>query len=642
MKKITLFVAMLIIVMLGGLLGQSDSTVTTKTSNTTRVVLTVEDFEKHNCENVGDALNIITGVYINAQGDVALRDVSASKVVVIMDGQKMNVPGSVGVKVSAISINKVGMIELLRGGRSAEYGSDAVGGVIRITTKSKTETDGDMKNWSLGVKGSFGSYGRQIFTLNHSNTINKIDYMLSYRTDGWDGDYEFIQNPYTDPKYGLIAYGSDDRIKHTNNGESTQSSFGKIGIDLPADQKVQLSVSTYVADNGTPGLSYNYTDDARLRFNTESYNLNYDIKEIFKGFSFKAQGLYLKVQTRFDDPTGSTVEIHSNHKNYAQGIDFSQAGTLGDMLDLSYGYSYRNDEINSNEVGDKARITKSAFFTSSVSGAMQGFLSQWEAVLALRYDDPSDFASEVSPRLSLSTGHQGDISTNVTTHITKSYRAPSFNDLYWPRDAYSVGNPALNPEYGLNYDIGLNLTVPVNGMNLNTSINYFRNDVDSLILWAQTAEGGTIWTPSNLAKTSTTGLETSANLSMLDNKVLVNVEYTYMEALNKSPDDDNLYNKYIIYRPKNKLGVTGTLRLKKLECNVIYNWVGLRYDRPANTVWLPAYSLLDANLNYRYSFSGYSGSIILESTNLLNTDFWRTKGTTTPGRMVKLSVGVNI
>ena len=214
MKAIITSVLIFSIAMLGSLKGQVDSSKATEASNTTRVVLTEEDFKMHNCENVGDALNIITGVYINSQGDVALRDVSASKVVVIMDGQKLNVPGSVGVKVSTISINKVAMIELLRGGRSAEYGADAVGGVIRITTKSKSESEPDMKSWSLGAKGSLGSFGRQIFTLNTSNTLNKFDYMLSYRIDGWDGDYDFMQNPYTDLD-GLIAYGTDDRITHT-------------------------------------------------------------------------------------------------------------------------------------------------------------------------------------------------------------------------------------------------------------------------------------------------------------------------------------------------------------------------------------------------------------------------------------------
>lgn len=621
----------------GALTGQTDTVSVSGESKTSRVVLTEKDFKKHNCENVGDALQIITGVYINAQGDVQLRDVSSSKVVVVMDGQKLNVPGSIGVKVSNISLEKVEMIELLRGGRSAEYGSDAVGGVIKITTKSKT--DSLTKNWTLGAKGSYGSYNRQILTVNHSNTLNRFDYMLSYRRDTWDGDYEYSINPYADIS-GLIAYGPSTRIRHGNNHQSAHSVFGKIGMFLPAEQNLQISVSTYLADNGTPGLSYNLTNDARLRFDNYTYNLNYDKAVLFKGFSLKAQGSYLVIRTRFDDPTGSVVEIHSDHKNYARGVDLSQAGKLG-VINLSHGYSFRNDEINSTDVGNRIRDTHSAFLTASTSGELSGFLTSWEAVLALRYDAPSDFDSEISPRLTLSTGHTGSYTANLATHISRSYRAPSFNDLYWPRDAYAIGNPDLRSEYGLNYDIGLNLNIPVAPLNISTAVNYFRNDVNDLILWAQNHPEG-LWTPSNLAETSTNGIETSANISAFENKIMANIEYTYMEALNKTPDDQTVYDKYIIYRPKNKLDITTTLKLQKLECNLIYHFVGLRYDNPSNTIWLRSYQLVDANVNYRYSLQGFTGSVTLESTNLTNEDFWRTKGTAEPGRMFRLSVGVNL
>ncbi len=636
-KKAPFIYTFTVCLLAGVLLGQSDTTKISGESMTSRVVLTEKDFKKHNCENVGDALEIITGVYINAQGDVQLRDVSSSKVVVVMDGQKLNVPGSIGVKVSNISLEKVEMIELLRGGRSAEYGADAVGGVIKITTKSKI--DSLTKIWTLGVKGSYGSFNRQIWTVNHSSTLNRFDYMLSYRRDTWDGDYEYIINPYTDMT-GLIAYGTDTRLRHKNNEQSAHSIFGKIGIFLPAEQKLQMSVSTYLADNGTPGLSYNPTIDAQLKLDNYSYNLNYSRPVLFKGFSLKAQVFYSTVRTRYDDPTGSIVEIHSDHKNYARGVDLSQAGNMG-AINLSYGYSFRNDEINSTDVGKRIRDTQSAFLTASTTGKLSGFLTSWEAVLALRYDDPSDYDAELSPRLTLSTSHAGNYSANLATHITRSYRAPSFNDLYWPRDAYAIGNPDLKSEYGLNYDIGLNLNIPVGPLSISTAVNYFRNDVIDLILWAQNHPEG-LWTPSNLAETSTNGIETSANISAFDNKLLLNVEYTYMEALNKTPDDQNVYDKFIIYRPKNKLGITTSLKLKKLECNLIYHLVGMRYDNSSNTIWLPSYQLVDINVNYRYNLKGFTGSVTLESTNLTDEDFWRTKGASEPGRMFKLSMGVNL
>ncbi|NHZ85113.1 MAG: TonB-dependent receptor plug domain-containing protein, partial [Planctomycetia bacterium] len=128
--------------------------------STSEVVLIEEDFVKNNCENVGDALQTITGVYVNSTGAISLRDVSSSKVVVVLDGQRLNTAQGGGVNVSDMTIDNIEKIELLRGGRSAQYGADAVGGVIRITTKSQQTGS---KIVSLGVKTTFGSYNKQIY-----------------------------------------------------------------------------------------------------------------------------------------------------------------------------------------------------------------------------------------------------------------------------------------------------------------------------------------------------------------------------------------------------------------------------------------------------------------------------------------------
>ena len=94
--------------------------------STAEVCLTQVDFKKNNCQNVGDALKTITGVYVNSEGEISLRDVSSSKVVVVLDGQRLNTAGSTGVNVAALSIENVEKIELLRGGRSAQFGAKAV------------------------------------------------------------------------------------------------------------------------------------------------------------------------------------------------------------------------------------------------------------------------------------------------------------------------------------------------------------------------------------------------------------------------------------------------------------------------------------------------------------------------------------
>ena len=596
---------------------------------TEKVILTNEDFVKLNCENVSDALRNLSGVSVNSLGEVSLRDVSSSKVVIIFDGQKLNLAGGSGVRLNSISIDNIEKIELLRGGRSAQYGADAVGGVIVITSKTKQATE---TNWDLGLRTSYGSYNKQIYSINHSLTWGTINYFINYKRELWDGNYEYSSDPYDQQL--------SKRLILENNHQSSHFVFLKAGWILPDDQNLNGSISYYKSDDGTPGMTDNLTPKARIQFDNKSYNLNYDRKILFKDFNLKIQSYYLDYQTKFDNPEG-TAPVHSIHDNYALGIDFQQNGTISELINLTYGYSFRNDRIESTDVGKKKRDTHSAFGTVTFSDEVDGIISSWDAALAVRYDSPSDFDSEFSPRLSVTFTREGAVTTSLKSHLTRSYRAPSFNDLYWPRDAFAIGNPDLTPEIGLNYDLGINLSTTIDFLNTTAAVNYFHNKVTDLILWAQDPEVDNLWTPKNISETLTTGIETSVTLDFLQSTAVLNVEHTYMKALDKGPDV-NRHDKFLIYRPQNKLDVTLTLRLFGFEWNVINHYVGLRYTNPANTAWLEAVNLIDSNITYPFTTGDVSWIAIVEGTNLTNEDYQMVKGTAMPGRMFKVTLGISI
>ncbi len=619
--KLVLLVLFTISLPLSLVRAQTDTTAVSSERQTSRVILKEDDFVKYNCENVGDALALISGVYISSTGEVMLRDVSSSKVVVIMDGQKLNTPGTIGVNVSNISIENINSIELLRGGRSAEYGSDAVGGVIVITSKEVDTRTTEIKQ-SASTRATYGSHNLKIFSENYSFTKGSFNSLLSFRRDMWDGDFK-----YTD-QYGR-------RVTMVNNAQNTTSIFAKVGVNLAGGQSLQSSYSLYSAYNGSPGMTYNINPLAKLKFDNQTVNLNYKMPKLFDLFSLDAGGYFLNFRTRFDDDY-SQAKVHSDHKNYAVGTDLKMATDLFSTAHLSYGYSFRNDRIHSTDVGDRKRNTSSAFTTISTDGQLEGLNSSWDAALALRYDAPSDFNSELSPRLSVSVTNQSFYKTTLTAHYAKSYRAPTFNDLYWPQDAFSVGNPKLKPEYGINYDIGLNVTIPVDDNSFSVAANYFRNDVTDLIIWLQTGPNG-LWWPENISKSQTTGIELSSTISVLNNFFTANIEYTGMEALDKGPDV-NRHDKLIPYRPKNKLSITGTFKYGPIEWSTSYAYAGRRYIKPSNSIWLDPYRLIDSNMTYAFTLMDLRWSAVLEMTNIGNEDYMRVDGTAEPGRQAKVSL----
>ena len=590
--------------------------------STSEVVLTEQDFVKNNCESVGDALQTITGVYVNSTGEISLRDVSSSKVVVILDGQRLNTAQGGGVNVSDMPITNIKKIELLRGGRSAQYGADAVGGVIRITTKSQSNELGG-RSVGLGVKTTFGSYNRQIYNISNSINYNKISSFLSYQRDLWDGD--FIYTDY---------YGNEKNL--VNNHQSSFNIFYKLSYAIDKKQQLNASTNYYKADNGTPGMIDNLTPEAVLKFDNKSYNISYDNNRIFKDFSMKTQAYYLDYETKFNNPENPNIPP-SDHDNYALGFELSQAGTVYKGITAIYGYSFRNDRIHSTEVGDKERNTHSGHGSLTYRKELSGFINNVETALAVRYDSPSDFENALSPRFSFSANHSGELTVALLAHITKSYKAPSFNDLYWPKDAFAIGNPDLVPEKGDNYDVGI--TTSYSGLSL--SANYFTNDVSNLILWQQDPSVNNLWTPKNLSKTSTKGVESSATIALFEEMIRINAEYTFMKALDKGPDP-NKNNNYIIYRPKNKFDLTGTFKYKSVEWNVIYHYTGLRYTNATNTKWLPSFYTIDTNFTYRFKLMNVSWNSTFELSNILDESYMRVLGTAEPGRMYKISIGVNI
>ncbi|AHG85849.1 CirA protein [Bibersteinia trehalosi USDA-ARS-USMARC-190] len=105
-------------------------------------VLTEKDFKQRNATYVSDVLKTVPGVAIVASGgrgtltNVFLRGADANHVAVIIDGVKVNPVNGNGYDFGGLSLSNVDRIEVLRGEQSALWGSDAMGGVIYITTKS--------------------------------------------------------------------------------------------------------------------------------------------------------------------------------------------------------------------------------------------------------------------------------------------------------------------------------------------------------------------------------------------------------------------------------------------------------------------------------------------------------------------------
>ncbi len=607
----------------GNLKAQQDSS-SAQVSSTSESMLTSADFKKLSCQNVGDALRHLAGVYVR-NGQVALRDVAADKVVIFFDGQRLNTAQGGGVDIINLPIDNVEAIEVIRGGSSALYGADAVGGVIKITSKSRS-TESAQSTMNVNASAAIGSFAEKIGSIGLSQTFGTLSYFVNYKRSTLDGDFEYI-----DP-------ATTSKLKWLNNDQSSHDVFVKGSYAIAPGVNFAASGGYYSANVGAPGLADQLTPLARLRYDNKNVNINYDHAEIFKGFNLKLQSYFLFFQTQYDQP-GGLVPIHSKHKNDAYAFEAQQKGTLNEQIQVAYGYTLRQDRIQSSDIGSKKRNNHAGYTTATYTMKNLGFFFDDFAITpAVRYDYPSDFDAEWSPKVSFSLQKNGSLRLSLSSHVAQSYRAPTFNDLYWPRDSYAEGNPDLVPEKGINYDVGVNAGFSILG-DVSVTANYFVNLMDNLILWAPGAGG--LWRPMNISKTDARGIETSARWKPYQEYLEFAADYTFMRALDKS-ESVTTRDKDLIYRPRNKVDATVTGRYEKAEVNVVLHYIGKRYINAANTKLLPSYKMVDVNVSYGIMVSDVTVTSKFELMNLTDENIMITEGSPVPGRAFRLSIGCSL
>jgi vitamin B12 transporter len=582
--------------------------------------------EKTNAEDMADALKSVPGVYIR-EGQINIRDASSNKVLILIDGQRMNNAQSGEFDVNTIPIDAVEKVEVLRGGNSARYGADAVGGVVNFITKKANAAS----KMDAGLRATIGSFNSQYYNAYTSNALNDFNYYLSFKRAQSDGDYKYKEIDGTEKTRDHNAsHSNDELVKLGYNNLLPQST---LILSLQGTQSYTQSPGSVAGVANWPSI----TPLAELRNDNYISGLNYTQQEVWGKADLSVNAYYHYFRTRFDDNSPATL-THSDHKNRAYGVEITQNNPVSDLISLTYGYSYRHDNAKSTSIDEKNRNTHSAH--AAVTFGFKNvdfFFDKISVVPAARYDAPNDFDKVVSPKISLMLANSSPYALNLNFHASKSYRAPTFNDLYWPFDGYTVGNPNLKPEKGMNYEAGYGITLPfLNKTQIN--MNYFFSKLEDQIIW--TPNSSYIWTPMNVDKSNTSGVETFIGTKFFGDAVNLEITHTYMDARDKSTGDNN--GKLLIYRPYNKADVNAGFTYSKFSFNVNYQYLSKRYVNTANTKILGDVSIWNANVGYNPQLIGIKWAARLDMNNIFNKNYRMSDGYPTPGREVRFTIGVSL
>jgi len=589
-----------------------------------------------NGNTAGEIIESVCGIYSKSYDSFAglqtpsIRGANTDQVLVLMDGMRLNTAQGGGVDLNQFPKNTVERIEIIRGGHSALLGSDAVGGAIHLISKS-----GSHENTFLSFNSTLGSFGTQIYDFHGSQQLGPLSVLFNYNYTESEGNFRF-----SPPDSEII-------LTRTNNQYRGNNVFTKMAWQINPKNQIHVLYQNLHTKKGSAGsvLIDEWSGDRLTTPEARSDNQrqyltlqsNHQISNVFR---VKEQLSCQQFDYQYINPAGMPP-VDDIHKN--QSLSFRAHGqyAANSILNLLSGFEFRQDKLSSTQMGKQNRNSQGFFIQSEIRYQHTIFRLplQWTIIPAVRWDNYSDIQSRTSPKIGMMIGTGKNVYFAIKSNYGRSFRAPTFNDLYWPEDDWgNRGNPDLTPEFSTDFDAGIQINSP-GKIGIMAEVTYFNNHIQNLIQWAPiTNDIYSPWMPQNVASVKIKGLETKIQIHLPDN-IFVEAAHTLMKATDHTSNTAS-YGNRLIYRPDHKIDVITGIKLWYMTANLNFRHVSKRMTTSDNMNYLDAYQLLNGNIGLTCPLSKVILNAKLQMINLLDRSIYITDGYPLPGREYRLTFGI--
>lgn len=522
-----------------------------KDSGSAVTVITREEIEQRHEPFLLDMLRTVPGVYVSQSGSagkatsIFIRGAGSSQSLVMLDGVQINDSLNF-VDLGLLTTTNIERIEIVRGPQSTLYGSDAMGGVINIITR----TAGNL----IAAKGEYGSDSTTNASVRSGFGSERNNIALEYSL--YDTDGQTVNDDYENKTFAA-------------NGHVQVTEWTNLGV-IYRDLRVDLGIPF---NTGVPSPERRQKTDAWLLLVPLKQKIT-NKWDVEAGFSIFDEEIHFKdpddVFFGFSDSDSKTTTF-----NLINNIGVADGHTL------IAGYEYEKIRINettpSSELSD-SEITNDAFY-----GQYQ--YSAWKPMTisaGIRFDINDTFGDNVNPRLAVAY----QIANAVRVHgtVANGFRAPRPAELLGP-----FGNPDLKAEEVTGWDLGGDYEIFPSKLYVSGTIffDYFTDLIDF---------DRETFRLANFEKVDTSGLELEARIQPTENLMII-ATYTFLDTENKATGEE------LLRRPRNSGGINIDYRLKRFRTNFNWNLIGDRFD--INDVTFapelnPGYN--DSNIVVSYEF----------------------------------------
>ena len=531
-------------------------------SQKTLAAVTVIDraeIERKQFSSLQDLLRTVPGVtYSNTGGlgkttSVSIRGTGNRHALVLVDGQKV---GSATLGETAFEhfpIDQIERVEVLRGPRSSLYGSEAIGGVIQIFTRKGTQNG--IKPFASFTYGSHETYqGNVGLNIRQNDTWATLN-LAGTKTTGIDAT-NITEVPDLD-----------------KDGYENKSASLRMGHKFSDQFDVDASILVVNGENEYDSKDLPWTPDVENVHSKIEQNV-YSIGATYKPFDMWTTGLKLgRSEDKLDSRDGypSVINTQRDSLSWLNTLNFNKQNTL--ML----GFDYQNDEVSGTKAYAVKERDNKAYFAQYL-----GSFGDFDVQGAIRQDDNEQFGNHTTGSATLGYRFNDAVQTYVS--YGTAFKAPTFNDLYWPGSE----SPTLVPEKSENYEIGFKGVIS----NVQWELNGFYNEIENMIAWAPNASGN--YVPSNIDKAKIKGAEVSFTQQL--NDFVWNLNYTYQEPENETA---GLHGKQLFLKPKQIFNASADYTMDKWTVGASVHAEDKRYTNAANTDELGSFATVDTRVTYQ-------------------------------------------
>jgi vitamin B12 transporter len=562
-------------------------------------VITSDEIAQSGQKSLVELLQQQRGIEITTSGgsgttsSVFIRGANNAQSIVLVNGVRVQSSTAGGATWEDIPLSQIDRIEIVYGPLSTMYGADALGGVIQIFTKQGEGAP--HVTGSVGY-GTYNTRSMNVGVYGSTEGDHKFSYALSGGHDSSDG--------FDATKPANSGFGPDK----DKDGYARDSASGQMSLEMAKGQEVGF---LFLQSRLNAQFDNGYSVDPRNINQFGSYALysKNQITDIWHSQMQVSQG----VDKSNTVASGSTLYSFNTVQNEVSWQNDLKIGT--DVLQLLFGRREENVDTDSGTGIDGSRTTNYEAVSYLLKrGANIGNLS-------IRNDNNSQFGSHTTG--SVGYGYQFTQAWRANASFGTSFRAPTFDELYYP--GYSV--PNLKPEQGKNFETGIHYDEGKTQL----SAVYYRNRVTDLLVNATPCPISSV--PScayNVDKALLTGITLGASTTL--------GAFTVRGSLDLQNPHNETTDQQLARTAKQHGSVAVEYAAGKLKTGIENTFSAKRpdFDYTANApVTLGGYALWNLYASYDVA---RNWSLFARWNNVLDKDYELAKGYATPGSNVFVGI----